>query len=246
MSWKKKLANLIRQTGFELKPYTIRHSEDALYRKLFQDYSIDLIIDVGGNTGQYAENILGMNYDGNILSLEPLTSAFEMLEQKTKQHPRWDALKLAVGTKAEEKTINIAGNSQSSSFLDMNEIHQKAAQNSAYVGRERVQVIPLAEVFKLHNLTPYQAILLKLDIQGYEKPALEAAQDVLARFLFIELELSLSSLYQDDTEMAEMILFMQQFGFTLFSLSPGFRDRNSGRLLQADGLFIRSEKLSAL
>ena len=40
--------------------------------KLLDSYSIDLILDVGANTGQYAARMRGIGYAGEIVSFEPM------------------------------------------------------------------------------------------------------------------------------------------------------------------------------
>jgi hypothetical protein len=39
-----------------------------------------------------------------------------------------------------------------------------------------------------------------------------------------------------------MLELCEQFGFYLYGMMPGFYDEQSGRLLQVDGLFLRSLK----
>jgi hypothetical protein len=83
-------------------------------------------------------------------------------------------------------------------------------------------------------------ILLKVDTQGYEMEVLKGAGGLLGRTVALQLELSLVPLYEGAPTIAQMISFAADNGFELFNLIPGFRDKRSGRLLQADGFFVRA------
>jgi hypothetical protein len=39
----------------------------------------------------------------------------------------------------------------------------------------------------------------------------------------------------------EMIVFLEQLGFSLYGIIPGFTDIKTGKMLQMDGLFLRSD-----
>ncbi len=48
---------------------------------------IDLVIDVGANSGQYGGALRAAGYGGRILSFEPLAEAFAMLSERCLEDP---------------------------------------------------------------------------------------------------------------------------------------------------------------
>ena len=40
-----------------------------------------------------------------------------------------------------------------------------------------------------------------------------------------------------------MAAFVEELGFEMFGIAPGFKDSRSGRLLQAEGFFVRRGNL---
>jgi hypothetical protein len=46
-------------------------------------------------------------------------------------------------------------------------------------------------------------------------------------------------LYKGETLITDMLNLINSLGFTIYSLEPGFYDKNTGQLLQADGIFYR-------
>ena len=50
--------------------------------------------------------------------------------------------------------------------------------------------------------------------------------------------MSIIQLYEGELEFIEMIEFLKDKGFKLFSLENGFSNLDSGQLLQVDGIFV--------
>ena len=80
---------------------------------------------------------------------------------------------------------------------------------------------------------------MKIDTQGFEWQVLNGAQNVLPGIHGILLELSLIPLYEGQHLWQEMIVRLEQEGFTFWALQPGFVDPHNGRTLQVDGIFYR-------
>ena len=206
---------------------------------LLRSNRIDLVFDVGANFGQYATSLRECGYRGRIVSFEPLTSAFARLEANAKADPLWEVVNIGLGDRDERATINIAGNSQSSSLLEMLPAHLKSAPVSAYVGKEEITVSRLDSVFSKYHRRGDRTFL-KLDAQGYERKILEGASLSLSDIQGIQLEMSIEPLYSDEMPYLEMLGYLAGIGFTLASIEPGFGDPESGRMLQMDGIFFRS------
>jgi hypothetical protein len=86
-----------------------------------------------------------------------------------------------------------------------------------------------------------ERIFLKLDVQGFEYKVLVGAQQLLHRVAGLQLELSLVPLYEGEHLFHPMLHDLEERGYDLWSVVPGFVDPHSGRLLQVDAIFFRSE-----
>lgn len=210
----------------------------ARRRKLLEGYKIDIVLDVGANTGQYGKELRAIGYKGRIVSFEPLTSAYKELLKTANSDGSWIALRFALGDAEGKAVLNIAGNSMSSSILDMLPSHAKSAPESQYVGREQVEVRTLDSVFDT-ICSQEQSILLKIDTQGFEKHVLDGAERSLRFINTIQLEMSLIPLYQGELLFPELSQLLYQKGYRLASIEPVFADRETGQLLQIDGIFHR-------
>lgn len=205
-----------------------------------QKFKIDLVLDVGANTGQFASEIRQGGYKGRIVSFEPLSQAHSELLISTARDSMWEAYpRCALGDRNGEVEINIAGNSLSSSILPMLESHKSAAPESSYNGKEVVPIKTLDAVAGQY-LKDAKAPFLKIDTQGFEWMVLDGARDTLPRIKGILVELSLVRLYEGQHLWREVIDRLEAEGFTLWGFTPVFFDQVSGRSLQVDGVFYRN------
>ena len=81
---------------------------------------------------------------------------------------------------------------------------------------------------------------LKLDVQGFEMQVLMGAERSLERVRGLQAELPLTSLYEGDRPWREVVDHLARHGFAIAGVEPGFEDPDSGRMLQFDGVFLRS------
>lgn len=197
-------------------------------------------MDVGANQGQFSADIRSGGYKGNIVSFEPLSKAHSELLQASDGDSKWDIYpRCALGDHDGEVEINIAGNSVSSSLLPMLDSHLSAAPHTAYIGKERVSLLTLDSIAPEY-VAKFKHPFLKMDTQGFEWQVLNGAQHVLSNMHGVLLELSLIPLYEGQHLWQEMIGRLEQEGFTLWALQPGFTDPLNGRTLQVDGIFYRT------
>ena len=209
--------------------------------RFFRDHDFDVILDVGANRGQYASELRKKyGYTKRIVSFEPMKKAFELLQQEMGSDPAWSGRNWALGAESGEQSINIAGNSASSSLLDMLPAHSEAAPSSVYVDSETTQVRSLDEVFS-EFVEPGKVTLLKVDTQGYEMEVLKGASSSLSKVTALQIELSLTPLYDGAPLFENVVAHVRGQGFLPHWFLPGLRNQASHQQLQMDGLFVREE-----
>jgi FkbM family methyltransferase len=232
----------IRHFGFDLRRYRPASSDDAQFMAMVSAHKVDLIFDVGANIGQFGRQLRNAGYGGRIVSFEPLTAARNHLLVTSNNDPLWEiAPQAAIGNEDGEIEIHVAGNSVSSSVLDMLDAHASAAPGSAYVGCEKVPLRRL-DTIAPDYLHPDATLFIKIDTQGYEDRVLQGAHNLLARAVGLQLELSLVPLYDGQRLYDEMIVQLKALGFDLWAMTPAFIEPTNGRLLQVDATFFRGTR----
>jgi FkbM family methyltransferase len=208
---------------------------------LAQKNQVDLLLDVGANTGQFAKKIRRLGFNEEIVSFEPLTSAYSELVKNARNDSRWKVYdQCAIGDFDGEIEINVSANSHSSSILNVSKVHLDAAPSAAYMAKEKVSIK------KLDTVAPELAgnrILLKIDTQGFEDKVLSGAKEkMLQRVKIIQLEMSLLPLYENAMLFPQMLQLLSDLGYEPVFYSPGYTNRTNEHIQQVEGYFIKKPK----
>ncbi len=225
--------------GWDLHRYRVNDTLHGQMATMLKHHGVDIVLDVGANTGQFAAAMRRAGYDGRIVSFEPLSGAHEKLLAESEKDADWHiAERAAIGSSVGEAEIHISKNSFSSSLLDMLPSHRDAAPDSEYVDQETVSVQPL-DAAAARYLSDSDRPMIKIDTQGYESHVLDGASSVLEQAAGLHLELSFVPLYAGQPIYTELIDRLEASGFSLWGVWSGIHDPATGRMLQFDASFFR-------
>lgn len=228
-----------KRFGVELRRYNLLNSDELRFGFMLAERKVNLVLDVGANTGQFGELLRHIGYRGRIVSFEPLRAARAHLQKRAASDPLWElAPQAAIGAEEGEIDLHVAGNSVSSSVLQMLDSHTSVAPESSYVAVERVPIKRL-DTLAMPYLTPDSTLFLKVDTQGYERQVLKGSPQLLARAVGCQLEMSFAPLYEGQVEYQQLLAEMLNAGMELWDLAPVLVDPSTGRLLQVDATFMR-------
>jgi FkbM family methyltransferase len=233
------IRRMANRAGVDIHRYRPEASAHGRLSTMLASHGVNLVLDVGANTGQFAQSMRGAGYRGRMVSFEPLSSSHLKLQLNSRGDPRWEiAPRVAIGDHEGEIEMHIAGNSVSSSALPILQSHVKAVPASACIGNERVRLSRL-DTMAQGYLEPATVPFLKIDTQGYEDRVLDGATCVLDRSCGLQLELSFVPLYEGQQLFTPLVERLVTLGFSIWALWPGFHDPHSGRMLQIDATFFR-------
>jgi FkbM family methyltransferase len=240
MAWYRFLRNAVRSTGFD----AARHGGGHLFaegfvetfrREKLSDGSIRTVLDVGGAVGQYGNHIREHGFAGSILSFEPQNRSYQQLQQHATADGRWTAYHTALGSEESEIEMHVASNYSSSSILPM-------SGNQVFgITTTAVEKVKLSRLDKLalSDASFQGPAWMKLDVQGYEIEVLKGATAILEHVPYIESELSIASLYEGQPLIGEVINYLDSLGYDLFALGNPLVHKESIRIMQLDGIFVR-------
>jgi FkbM family methyltransferase len=240
MNLKRIAKRTIHSLGYDLKRFDPASSETARLMRMFSAHSVNLIFDVGANRGDFGRWLRDAGYGGRIVSFEPLAAPWAELSKAAAGDPLWEvAPRGAIGAEDGEAEMNVSKNLFSSSVLSIRDECVAVASEAAYVGRETV---PLRRLDTIGE--PYvrkdSVLLIKADVQGFEREVLRGAQGLLKSAAGLLLELSLAPLYDGQCDYNELISELKAQGFDMWDISSELVDPRSGRMLQANATFFRS------
>ena len=228
------IRRLVNRSGFDV----IRDNFRYRFVYAMNQRGVQTVLDIGANVGQFGCDLRRAKFAGSIVSVEPLAAAYRQLQEQAAADPAWTTERAAVSDQAGTLTMNIAGNSVSSSVLPMLTDHIEAAPQARYVSTEEVPATTVDDLVARHRLDP-ASTLLKIDVQGYEKSVLDGAAQTLEQFAGVRTEMSLVPLYEGQALLPEILAYLDKHGFDLWQLERGFTDPQTRRTLQLDGVFFR-------
>ena len=234
---------LLHRFDLEFRNFTVEKSENARFFTMLSYHNVNTIFDIGANEGQFGVILRDFGYKGKIISFEPLTQARKELCRISQNDRLWEvASQSAIGEVNGEINIHIAGNSESSSVLNMLESHIKAAPDSKYVGSERVPMRRL-DTIASDFIENDSIVFLKIDTQGYEEKVMNGAHELMNNIVGLQIEISLVPLYEGHILLDEMLQNLNRKGFELWGISTVFSDPDTAQLLQIDATFFRPSQI---
>lgn len=210
---------------------------------ILKTHDINLVLDVGANDGWYSKHLRSIGYQNRIISFEPLKEPFDQVSAYAKKFgSNHMVMNCALGETDGFSIINVSQNSVSSSILKATATLNKAVSETRYVDSREIKISKLDTIFSSLSNPTHDNIFLKMDVQGYEMNVLRGAVESLQYIQGIQLETAFLELYEDEKLFKDMVPYIESLGFELYLIVPGFLDQTSGRMLEADCVFMRNVK----
>jgi len=235
---KRFLLDVAQQAGLYIRRYRPDLTFEGRIVSWIKANDISQVIDVGAHVGEYVASLRRLGYRGSVFCFEPRPDAFKTLCAATRSDNAVIAYEMALGAADGVASMNVAGNAVSSSLLQIMPAHVAAAPNSKTVASIDVLVRRLDSLHE-EGILPRAPTLMKLDTQGYESAVLDGAMRALEFCHALQLELSTVALYDNAPLYTDLIERLNDEGYSLWCLRPGFTDYATGRMLQFDAFFTR-------
>lgn len=238
--------NGLHAAGFAIvraahKPSETSHKfapDDVDKDRWLKNLDIKTVLDVGANTGQFAQDIHSTLPDARIYSFEPLKDCYKHLSNAMLHVPNFRAFNFALGDQDGEVEINRSSFSPSSSILTMEDVTKEAFPfTDDSWERESVHIRRLDDVAKDIDLV--DNVLIKIDVQGFEDRVIRGGQNTIRKAKVLIVEMSFESLYDGQPLFDSIYQAIRKHGFTYHGSAGQLLNPIDGRALQADGIFLR-------
>lgn len=238
MSLRTLVRSSLRRCGYDLHRLTRACGlKDAFAQQkaLFALEGARTILDVGANIGQTTQQYRELFPDAVVYSFEPFPASLAELAKKFGGDPRVKPVPQAVGREKGEKTFFVNASPYTNSLLP--------GIRSEYIepsGTIEVPVITLDEFCAREGLGGVD--ILKMDIQGGERAALEGAAEQLRRqsIAVVYTEVLFSPMYEGQAFYHDISALLYGHGYTLLDLYNFAYDAR-GHLAWGDAIFISPE-----
>ncbi len=215
-------------------------------RRIFDQYEVNLALDVGGNRGLY-RNFLReqVGYSGDIVTFEPIPELAQQLRERAAKDNRWTIVEAALAETGGIRTFNIMQADVFSSFLapDHSQLERPSAVNQV-VRTIDVRAERLADWSTTFAGYRERTVFLKLDTQGYDLHVLQGAGESLNNVVALQTELSFVSIYSQMPGFKDVLAWLEKAGFDpSFFFPVSFLPDISS--LEMDGILVRRRPAAA-
>jgi len=212
----------------------IRLKSHALW---FKNRNFKTILDVGANTGPFAFAARCLLPSVQIYAFEPIPECHRQLVENLSPFGNIQTFQSAIGNQKGEIEMWKSEFSESSSILAMGELHKEAFPHTTRSFPIKVPIAHLDDYLGQVDLQP--SVLLKIDVQGYEKHVIDGASQVLQKVDYVISEISFQPLYKGQVLFEEFLQMMNAKGFLFEGFMDSLISPQDGSVLQSDGIFRR-------
>jgi len=232
------MKNFIRKIISKFSKYSIIYENSFDLIKAIDFHQIDLILDIGASQGSYARMLRRFGYKKEIISIEPVKFSYEKLVKLCEKDEKWSSKRLVISNQKKSKlTINVSKDFDNSSILNSTELHKKNHKDAEFIGKEDVECKSL-DLLMSEYKNEKKNFMLKLDVQGSEADVIESGINSLSKFKLVQIELSLQKLYENQILWKDIIKLMYEKNFDVWTIFPGYKQKNKGQLYQFDAIFF--------
>lgn len=218
---------------------------EYVLRKLFKLQAIDMVFDIGANSGQYGFCLRKqIGYRGALRSYEPIPELAGELRSATKADGNWTICQCALDEFGGEVDLNVMVGDQFSSLLRPSEPYRgRFFGQNAVKNVIKVDAVTLATA--VAEAPAFSNGLLKLDTQGTELAIMRGGVEVLPRFVAIQMELGFHALYEGAGTFVSALDALDSWGYRLCALFPN-NEGHFPHLIETDALFMRKDAIPDL
>lgn len=212
----------------EREIYTIKNN-------WLKEKNIVSILDIGANTGQFAEKIRWVLPKATIFSFEPIPAVFVSLTENFKNDPNFKAYNLGLGNENGIIDFYLNDYSDSSSFLEMTDLVKANFPIIANENKIQVKVMKLDDVLNITEIK--KPFIAKIDVQGFESQVIAGGTEILKNAEYIIVEVSFAELYKKQPLFHSIYNLLRELDFEYVGNFDQLASYVTGEILQADAIF---------
>jgi FkbM family methyltransferase len=224
---KRQFVRMLHRLGFDL----VRVREDIeSYFSGIDRLSINTVIDVGANRGQFAKKALSFFPKAHIYCFEPGKKSFADLKKWADgQNGRISVFETALGDKeADLNFYEYPANDEGSSFL---RVINPVLQEVVIMHQTTMDNFIVSK-----NISLKSDVLVKIDTQGYDNKVIMGAKQTLSKAAACITEIMFDKEYEGQGSFKEIFSLLDELGFK-FSGNREQHFSENGAIAWADAIF---------
>ena len=232
------MKKIIRKIISKFSKYSSIYENSFDLIKIMNFNNIDLVLDVGASWGGYAKTLRRFGYKNKIISFEPVNESHNKLLKNSSNDDLWEVYnKVIISDKTENKTtLNVSKDLDNSSTLHATKLHRENYNDAKFTHQEEVNSEKLDNIFDKY-CSNKKNVMLKIDVQGSEMNVLTGVEKNLNKFKLVQVEVSIQPMYEGQILWSEIVNFMKNKNFDIWTIYTGYKNKSIGQLYQFDVIF---------
>lgn len=231
-----RIKRLLNTLGYDVRRY------HPVFETTIRPLGIKTVIDIGANTGAFSRDMREKFPDAMLYMFEPLTDCVEHIKNTFAGDTKSKVFPVALGDTPGEMMMERSSFHPSSSLRHMSDLHKRLYPKTKELRNETITVDTLDRV--LGNEKFSDAILIKIDVQGFEDKVIAGGKKIIGKAVAAIIETSFVPLYGSQPLFGDIARSMQELGFSYYGDMGRHYSPLSGKLLYEDSLFIKKELVS--
>ncbi|MDB2389807.1 FkbM family methyltransferase [Alphaproteobacteria bacterium] len=200
------------------------------------------IIDIGANVGQFSIAASEILKPEKLIVIEANMELKKELEKNLSYYQNKEIIFNGIGDFNGLLEFNLNIDSQTSSFLNLGSDRIREFPNNLYKSKNRIKVITLDKLMKKKFIP--EPVLLKIDVQGYEKEVLNGAKQILSNFKWVVIETSFANLYEGEATFNTIVKLMSENNYTFVKPLNFHETKDKFNIIEMDALFENNKELN--
>ncbi|HPI30848.1 MAG TPA: FkbM family methyltransferase [Bacteroidales bacterium] len=200
-----------------------------------------ICIDVGAHRGDFIKELSTCVELEKAILIEPIPEMVEILKEKFANKNYLIFQNVISDIDKSEKDFLINEMPATSSLFEFNkEMEELNNINTNVKNKQKVITRTMDSIVLESKLKKID--ILKIDVQGAEHLVINGAKETLKKTKFAYIELSFKPLYKGSSVFHEIYKLMENLGFIMVEISPGYRS-SLNEILQVDAFFVNKSLL---
>jgi FkbM family methyltransferase len=204
---------------------------------LARTQAIVTLIDIGANTGDFAEYLASVLRPQRVYAFEPVPACLPALRAKAATVPGLTVFDVALSDEAGEATFFVNSYRPSSSLLHVAEVSRTEFPGTAGETPIRVRLARLDDVLNAPELQ--RDIFIKIDVQGVEDRVIRGGVRVFGAAQSVLVEMSFVRMYEQQPLFEEIHDLLVGLGLRFAGMRNQVSSARTGQPLFAHCLYLR-------
>lgn len=239
MGGKRLIRRILNRLGYEVRRIGERSAGNTpdMWTWLRANGGIRTILDVGANTGEFAEYLSSYFDAARTIAIEPLPGCAAQIRRREKAIRNLTVFECAVSDREGSATLFENPYAPASSLLPVSDISVSEFPQTA--GQQRAVEVAVRRLDDLVDAASLEdAVLIKIDVQGLEDKVIRGGEKIFRAARFVLIEMSFVPMYDGQPLFEEVHELLVDIGFRFAGIKNQINSPTTGQPLFMHCLYV--------